>query len=258
MIKNVIFDYGGTLVKTKTPWKEFKLKALAATYAYLVRKGLKMSLEEFVAVDESVFRALREREERENRDIPDSEKYRQLVARLFPRQSRAWREGVAKHAVVAFAKMLVKNHRPAKDVKRTLTSLKAMGMKLAVISNHTNHDALVGHLDELGVSPHFVRVFSSSQLGLRKPDPRIFHECLRTLKADPSETIYVGNSYLHDVVGAKSAGLRCIWVDDDPSGLEETRRPGHVGRDPVSHAEPDFTIKNLGEIPKIIRAVNRK
>jgi putative hydrolase of the HAD superfamily len=257
MIKNVIFDYGGTPVKTKRPWKEFKQEALAATYAYLVREGLKLSLDEFIEVDESVFRSLREQEERENRDIPDIEKYGRLVARLFPSRSKSWRDRVAKRATRAFAITLVKNHRPAKGVKRTLTSLKAMGMKLAVISNHSNHDALVGHLDDLGVSPHFVRVFSSSQLGLRKPDPRIFQECLRTLKADPSETIYVGNSFLHDVVGAKGAGLRSIWVNDDPAGLEEPRTQRPDGGE-ASQAEPDYTIKSLDEIPKIIREINRR
>ncbi|MCG7844107.1 MAG: HAD-IA family hydrolase, partial [Methanomassiliicoccales archaeon] len=50
----------------------------------------------------------------------------------------------------------------------------------------------------------------SSDVGLRKPHPRMFKMALFNLGADKERSMYVGNSLQADVRGAKSVGLRAI------------------------------------------------
>ena len=63
----------------------------------------------------------------------------------------------------------------------------------------------------------------AGDLGIFKPDPRPFQQLLEVLDADASDGLFVGDSYEHDIVGARSVGLRTAWVTPDgaqtPDGL---------------------------------------
>ncbi|WP_252903759.1 HAD family hydrolase [Secundilactobacillus oryzae] len=55
-------------------------------------------------------------------------------------------------------------------------------------------------------------VLISEEVGLEKPDPRIFTAMSRKLEVSPSEVAYVGNRYDLDVRGAKKSWLACLLV----------------------------------------------
>jgi FMN phosphatase YigB (HAD superfamily) len=50
-------------------------------------------------------------------------------------------------------------------------------------------------------------------VGVAKPDPRIFELGLRAARTMPEETVYIGDSYFVDVVGARRAGLGAVLFD---------------------------------------------
>ena len=52
----------------------------------------------------------------------------------------------------------------------------------------------------------------SSELGYRKPDPRVFQKALVRLGLAREEVVYVGDSWERDMIGARDAGIRGIWV----------------------------------------------
>jgi putative hydrolase of the HAD superfamily len=60
----------------------------------------------------------------------------------------------------------------------------------------------------------------SSEVGVKKPDPRIFEVALEQLRAAGTSTVFVGNSVADDVVGARRAGLRVVYLDPDAPGVE--------------------------------------
>lgn len=60
----------------------------------------------------------------------------------------------------------------------------------------------------------------SSDVGVRKPDPRIFHIALDRLHAEAASAVVVGNSLSEDIEGALRAGLRAIYVDDKANRIE--------------------------------------
>ncbi len=57
------------------------------------------------------------------------------------------------------------------------------------------------------------RVIASGELGVTKPDPRIFHAAARAFEVAPAQCAYVGDRVRTDAVGAHDAGMLGIWLD---------------------------------------------
>lgn len=93
----------------------------------------------------------------------------------------------------------------------TLDALKNRGYKIAIASNATPNYERV--LSDLGIVERVDAVFLSDVVGYAKPDPRFFHFILEQMKAVPEETVHVGNSYWHDIIGAKRVGILPIYFD---------------------------------------------
>lgn len=64
------------------------------------------------------------------------------------------------------------------------------------------------------------RVFTSFELGMRKPDPETFAEVARRMGWDPAHTLMIDDSAIN-LEGAKAAGLQALWVQDERDFLEK-------------------------------------
>lgn len=97
------------------------------------------------------------------------------------------------------------------DSMPALDALARRGVQSLIVSNH------VWRLPEiirgLGASARFEGVITSARAGIRKPHPAIFEAALRLAATPVDETIYVGDSYKHDVEGARSVGMASILID---------------------------------------------
>jgi len=82
---------------------------------------------------------------------------------------------------------------------------------IAVISNADGRIDAV--LDRCGIADCFASITDSGILGHEKPHPAIFEAALRDMKADPSESLYVGDVYSVDYVGARKAGMQSVLFD---------------------------------------------
>jgi len=56
-------------------------------------------------------------------------------------------------------------------------------------------------------------LITSEDVGVAKPDPRIFHAALRQLEARPEETVLVGDNWIADILGARAVGIRPLWLN---------------------------------------------
>ena len=100
--------------------------------------------------------------------------------------------------------------RGAEDAPDTLAALRDRGYRLAVVSNADGRVRAL--LEEAGLSPHFEFVVDSSEVGVEKPDPRIFHAATARLDLPASSCASVGDIYEIDVLGAREAGLEAILI----------------------------------------------
>lgn len=83
--------------------------------------------------------------------------------------------------------------------------------KIAVISNADGRIDAV--LTRCGICDCFASITDSGNVGHEKPHPEIFAAALRTMKADPADSLYVGDVYSVDYVGARNAGMQAVLFD---------------------------------------------
>ena len=82
---------------------------------------------------------------------------------------------------------------------------------IAVISN--SDGGIDAVLRRCGICECFASITDSGIVGHEKPHPEIFAAALRAMKAAPSESLYVGDVYSLDYVGARNAGMDAVLFD---------------------------------------------
>jgi putative hydrolase of the HAD superfamily len=101
-------------------------------------------------------------------------------------------------------------HVPA-DVEPALERLRGLGLRMFVVSNANGR--LQHLLTRIGIARWFDAVLDSHELGVEKPDPRIFRVALERAAVSADRALHVGDLYHVDVVGARAAGIRPVLVD---------------------------------------------
>ena len=116
-------------------------------------------------------------------------------------------------------------------VHETLTELRRRGLHLGIVSN-IDEDQLAHMIDLADLRPHFHSLLSSEHAKSCKPDPAIYEEALRRAGCSAAESLFVGDTLLQDIAGAKRMGMRAalIWHRDDKAPPSDGVQPDHVIR----------------------------
>ncbi len=114
--------------------------------------------------------------------------------------------------------------RPA--VHETLEELQRRGFTLGMITNGKT-DVQNATIDATNLRKYFLVIIISEASGFRKPDPRIFHLALSSLKILPEHGVYIGDHPQSDVEGARIAGLQAIWFAGVHAWPEGLQPPSH-------------------------------
>jgi len=123
----------------------------------------------------------------------------------------------------------------AKSILKKLST----NYKLGLVSNFTYAPVIYAGLRKLGINQFFNAVLVSDEVGWRKPHPKIFNQALKRLKVSARETIYVGDSPLEDIKGAKSTGMKTIFVPSQFYSFENLYE---------SREKPDMIVKDICEL----------
>ena len=123
------------------------------------------------------------------------------------------------------------------DVAPALRELATRGLKIGLISN--SHRCLASFERHFSLHGLIAAAISSSEHGYLKPHPSIFESALKLAGVSAHESVMVGDSYPHDVEGARQVGMRGILVQ------RTSRMSAMVPSDvPV--------IRDLSELPALI------
>jgi FMN hydrolase / 5-amino-6-(5-phospho-D-ribitylamino)uracil phosphatase len=96
----------------------------------------------------------------------------------------------------------------------------------------------------IGLGHYFECVVFAQDHRVAKPDQGIFDVVQRELRLDPEDCVLVGDHRLNDVVGAKRAGWRAVWIDRDGAGIYAC--PAGCTE------EPDAIITSLGQLEGVL------
>ncbi len=244
-IKGVIFDLGSTLIEFRGEWSDVLKRQTDDLIEFLHDHN--------IAVDHARF----------------AEQYHEHIGQFYTRGQQDWIEFTAEHtlrytltefgyddlsqelitqslaAAFAYGETL---WQPFADTYRTLDTLKERGYKLGLISNArdaANVDRLVDHAR---LRPWFDPILISANVGVRKPNPRIFKLVLDQWQLSSAEVVMVGDMLGADILGAHNAGLRGIWAT-----MQAERSANDAHADTIL---PDAEIASLSELLDVLRKLD--
>jgi len=109
--------------------------------------------------------------------------------------------------------------------------------KIALVS-----DSDAGVAEEIlkakGIRHYFDAIVVSGEVGVRKPDPRLFLEAARKINVSPAACVMIGDTY-KDVEGAKTAGMKAVLLARSVKGASQ------------SSLKPDATAYSLTEAIRV-------
>ncbi len=131
----------------------------------------------------------------------------------------------------------------ADDGRQVIAELHRRGYILGIISNLITSQELPDWLEEEQLTGYFKAVALSSQLGIRKPAPEIYHYAARQAGVAPAHCAYVGDNLKRDITGTRAAGFgMAIILLLNPSVAVEPLEP---------HNQPDLIIHSLSDLLEI-------
>ena len=143
-----------------------------------------------------------------------------------------------------FARYVVEYTRAWQLHDDTLPMLDALpGRRFGIITNAELGFQLT-KLDALAVTGRFEHVIASGEVGVAKPDARIFAHAASLFGVDAADCVYVGDRLHTDAIGAADAGMRGVWID----------RPGSATQEQLAEAASRDVpvIRTLAELPALI------
>ncbi len=123
-----------------------------------------------------------------------------------------------------------------------LRDLRAADIRVAVCTNMMA-GVQMRKLVRLGLADSIDYMVSSEEAGMDKPDPAIVDYTLRKAGCTPAEAVFVGDSYVHDMGAAHSAGVRGLWLDRTGAGV------------PDGQWAPDWIAPSMHEAAAHLRAL---
>lgn len=115
--------------------------------------------------------------------------------------------------------------------------LKRHGLKIILISNWD--DTAVEVLKQNGIAGLFDEIVVSSKVGLSKPDKKIFDLALSKAGVKPECSLYVGDNYYDDFIGANRAGMNFVLIN-------------HFGRLGIEEIQNTAVLSDISGLPQYI------
>jgi FMN phosphatase YigB (HAD superfamily) len=160
--------------------------------------------------------------------------------------------------------------RALKGAVNSLKTLRAAGIRTALVcdAGFTPGRIVRDFLDEYGLLEHLEYCAFSDEVGVPKPDPRIFRAALEALEVAPEETVHVGDLLRTDIHGGKQLGMRTVRItqvsDDAVRGFswDPNAAFASTGTEPPPDGAPvspfedaDAVVASHAELPDALRAL---
>jgi HAD superfamily hydrolase (TIGR01549 family) len=227
-IKVVILDFGGTLSNGVLDWDSYhdRIRSILAGRGYPIKMSkLKQALGGALGVLKSV-RA-------KGKEMTFEEVYDIFLDRLKISNDKQLLEELHDN---------YRNHMRTAFFPCVEDVLKKLADKyiVALLSNTmSNQPKLL--LSENKFDRYFDLIICSRDLGLRKPNPKIFKYILEKLQVKPIEAVHVGDSVKEDMIGARNSEVTGIWIktpDQPPWG--------------------GYAINSICELPEFLEKLDRQ
>lgn len=230
-LKAILFDVDDTLFSTT----EFARKARRNAVRAMIEAGLDLP-------EESVARELEEVLAEFSSNYEHH--FDKLLMRLRPPcMARVNPALIVAAGVAAYHDTKFRELVPFEDVAPFFGALRKAGIRIGIIT-HGWTVKQAEKLVRLGLVPYLepASIFISDQLGISKPNPKLWTLALADMHLLPQEAMYVGDSPEQDIVAPRSLGMITVWASRGAKhGLEGTG------------VQPDHKVKDFRELGALLR-----
>lgn len=230
-IKAVFFDVDGTLFSTM----EFASRARSASAHAMIEAGLDVPHEDLLEELSEVVREFSSNYERH---------FDKLLLRLPRRTLKGLNPAVIIAAgIVAYHDTKTRLLEPFEDASEVLRRLGMTDLLLGIITEGLEVKQ-AEKLIRLRLLDHFEQraIYISHQVGISKPNPKLYQRACIDLNLRPAECIYVGDNPTMDIDPANEIGMVTVLVQ------REDRF-----RDVQSVTSPDYVIQNFWDLSEVLR-----
>lgn len=142
--------------------------------------------------------------------------------------------------------------------RELLCGLRTRGARVVLLSN-AQSSFTRPELDDLNLTDCFDRIFISSEVGRKKPDPAFFRTALKEMDLRPEECLMIGNDPVCDVAGALSVGLDAVYIRSALSPKTPDPEQGEVIGRGAGPQKPRLilTLPKM-DLPKLSRLLRRR
>lgn len=240
MLSAILFDLGGTLIE-----ENFDVLNTGLKMYEIQVKALHSSLEkDGILIDWNIFK----------------DKYEQLRTIQKASSMQALKEydmcsrvsdalslfdydvpstsNIISRAIDAYMELYINSLR-LKEYTNSLLETMFTKYKLGLVTNFAYYPTIHKILDKFDLKRFFNAIVISGIVGWKKPSLQIFEVALSQLSARPEETVFIGDDYEVDIVGAKNAGMKTILLNKETTDNEKA----------------DIKIKHLNELPSVIKSL---
>jgi putative hydrolase of the HAD superfamily len=198
----------------------------------------------------------------ENKDVTHRDQLQYLINYALGNEARLKEDWVHELSIAYVSSIFDVPPCLKSDAKKTLQWIQSQDMRIGLICNTgiTPGFALRKLLSQIGIAGFFESMIFSDEVGVRKPDSKVFRLAAKELGTKSREMIHVGDNLKTDVWGARSAGFRAIHLaseeghdkqaENDPmSFMSRSKNLGKIGKRKLV---PDATVDSLVAATKVI------
>lgn len=244
-MKAVLFDLGHTLIDYYHDWKEPEMKATRKIYRIISADyGVSEEEGEFCRHLGHLLMEAREIKLEKMIEIPLAD----ILNRCFQRYDCDGDDDLIDKALHAFYETLLEDRQLIPGVKDMLDKVRSEGYLIGLVSDVAwglPSEFPLRDMRYYGIDQYFDDLIFSTDVGLRKPNPKIFKMALSNLGAKPDEAIFIGNSLQADIRGAKGIGMVAV--------LKKSKFYQHD-----DSIVPDEKISDWNEIDRVLTKHGRR
>lgn len=250
MIDTVTFDLWNTLlVNAPTDMEKYRLQRARNLEHILQKEGYNVTSDRLLEAYTKGFRKCEETWNK-NLDLSTEEQLDNLLGLLTGvRLKKEAIESLMPELIEAYVSPILDDPPGlVEGAEEILAELKQSGYKIGLICNTgtTPGQTLKVLLERFRMIGYFDLTTFSNELGIRKPDPRIFLETLTRLNATPQTSMHVGDLIDVDVLGAKNVGMIAVHLNSGQTLCQEILPPC------AEEILPDYSIGRLSDLQLVL------
>lgn len=202
-IKAIVFDIGDVLALSKQPLKKYKNRNHHLGIHESIAKKLNISLDQyFDSIDTTYAKSI------------EGKISKKEVLKILSKNLNVSKKELIKIYSLAYTQEFKEN----KELLKRAFKLKKLGYKIAVLSDqwHLSKEALMPKK----IYKKFDEVVVSCDVGIRKPDKRIYQLAVKKLKLAPQKILFIDNQQWN-IIPAKKMGMKTILFKNNKQLFKE-------------------------------------